>query len=76
MPGEITICYELLGPMNRTLAGAVRQQVSGELNLILEDVEIITFTNNTAYNLSWTQNNTMDIVDDYFAMAEVSLKFC
>ena len=74
MPGEFSISSALLGPVNRTLAGPVRRQIGDGLNLIIEDVDIIAFTNNTVYNLSWTQINSMDIVDDYFAMAEVSLK--
>ena len=74
VPGELNITYALLGPENRTLVNqvVVENRTNGELEFIRQGFEIITFTNNTFYDLNFTQVNDMDIYDDYFIAAEVS----
>lgn len=69
MPGELNITYDLLGPENRTLARVVQ---GDGLNLILMDFDIVIFSDTTAYNLTFTQIDAMDVVDEYNITAEVS----
>ena len=72
MPGELNITATLLGPENRTVVGARSTDTSNELDLITMNYDIRVFSNETAYNLSFTQVNSMDVVDDYSITAEVS----
>ena len=72
MPGELNIISTLLGPENRTLVGSRSDNDTTGLGLITLDFDIRVFSNETAYNLSFTQVNSMDVVDDYSITAEVS----
>ena len=72
MPGEVNITSMLIGPENRTLAVQVVQQTDNQLDLILEGFDIVTFSNETAYDLNFTQVDGTDI-DEYFITAMVSL---
>ena len=74
MPGEVIVNYTLLGPENRTLNEEVIQNADGGLDLILEGFDILSFSNETVYNLNFTQVNDMDMVEDYSITAEVSFK--
>lgn len=71
VPGELNITYTLLGSEDRTLAQVVSQQ-GDELNL-LDTSDILIFSNITFYNLSFTQLNDADVVEEYNVTAEVSL---
>ena len=72
MPGEIHITSTLLGPEKRTLVGSQGDHNTTGLDLITLNFEIRVFSNETAYNLSFTQVNRLDVVDDYSIIAEVS----
>ena len=73
VPGELNITFALLGPDNRTLVNQiVENSTDGELELITRGFEIITFSNNTVYDLNFTQVNDMDIYENYSIAAEVS----
>ena len=71
MPGELSISSTLLGPENRTLVDT--QSANNGLDLVTLDFDIRVFSNETAYNLSFTQVDTMDVVEDYSITAQVSL---
>ena len=73
MPGELDINYALLGPENRTLVESRRSNDSTELGLITLDFDIRVFSNDTLYNLSFTQVNEMDVFEEYSITAQVSL---
>ena len=74
MPGEVNISSILIGPENRTLAEQVVQRADNELDLILAGSDIISFSNETAYDLNFTQVDGMD-VDEYYITAEVSFTY-
>lgn len=74
MPGELYINSTLLGPETRTLAEPV-EQADGGLSLITQSFDIAVFSNDTAYNLSFTQVNSMEDIEDYSITAEVSFGF-
>ena len=71
MPGELSISSTLLGPENRTLVDT--RSANNGLDLVTLDFDIRVFSNETAYNLSFTQVDTMDVVEDYSITAQVSL---
>ena len=72
MPGEVIVNSSLIGPENRTLA--VIQRADGDLDLILETFDILTFSDETAYDLNFTQVDRTDI-DEYSITAEVSFMY-
>ena len=72
MPGELSINYTLLGPENRTLVESRSANDTSGLDLVLLDFDIRVFSNDTVYNLSFTQVNDMDIFEEYSITAEVS----
>ena len=74
MPGEFNITPTLLGPENRTLVGSQSDNDITELDLITLNFDIRVFSNETAYHLSFTQINRLDVVDDYTIIAKVSFK--
>ena len=74
MPGELNITSTLLGPENRTIVGSQSKDDTNELDLITMNFDIRVFSNETAYNLRFTQVNSLDVVDDYTIIAEVSFK--
>ena len=73
MPGELNINSTLLGPENRTLVESRSTNDTSGLGLITLDFDIRVFSNDTAYNLSFTQLNAMDVFEDYSITAQVSL---
>ena len=72
MPGELNITSTLLGPKNRTLVGSRSDNDTTGLGLITLDFDIRVFSNETVYNLSFTQVNSTDVVTEYSITAEVS----
>ena len=72
VPSEVIINSTLTGPENRTLAEQVIQRADNELDLILQGFDIIAFSNETAYDLNFTQVDGMEI-DEYSITAVVSL---
>ena len=51
-------------------------QDNSDFNLVMSGSDILVFSNKTFINLTWHQNNDMDIIDDYILSANVSVKFC
>ena len=50
------------------------EHADGGLSLIVQDFDIAIF-NDTTYNLSFTQINSMEDIEDYSITAEVSFGF-
>ena len=73
MPGELNINYNLLGPENRTLVESRSTNNTSGLDLIVLDFDIRVFSNDTVYNLIFTQVNDMDIFEEYSLTVQVSL---
>jgi len=70
VPNDVNIAAELIGGENRTISMAA--QDSSDFNLDMPESDILVFSNTTSINVTWYQNNDMDIVDYYILSVQVS----